>query len=186
VRTDPDGDIEDDDDDDDAEDEVDDEVFGTPLLPRAPPSTACPAAKKFRSAATVAAAAGGKKKKKKSPSIIKTYSSDWSELGATMMAAAKKSHSLAMNHHRLCTPPIQCLVSRAASAVCVVHTSERCSIAAMHSAIFAQRRRTCYTDEREDVFRIARHTRKESLISTRKISSTCRACRTSTTCIAIC
>jgi len=39
-----------------------------------------PAAKKFKCAATVAAAGS---KKKKLPSIIKKYSSDWSELGAT-------------------------------------------------------------------------------------------------------
>jgi len=90
VRTDPDGNIEDDDDDDDAEDEDVDEVFGTPLLLPTAPFAVRPAAKKFKSAATVATAAGGKKKKKILPSIIKKYSSNWSELGATTAPAGKK------------------------------------------------------------------------------------------------
>ena len=87
VRTDPNGNMEDDDYDDDVDDDAEDkdvdEVFGTPLLPPTPR----PAAKKFESAATVATAASGKRKKKISPSIIKKYSSNWSELGATTAAA---------------------------------------------------------------------------------------------------
>ena len=91
ARTDPDGNIEDDnDDDDDAEDEDVDEVFGTPLLLPTPPFAVRPAAKKFKSTTTVATTAGGKKEKKILPSIIKKYSSDWSELGATTAPAGKK------------------------------------------------------------------------------------------------
>jgi len=162
-------DDDDNDDDGDVEDEDVDEVFGA-LLPPTPPSSARPATKKFKSAATVAtaavAAAGGKKKKK-SPSIVKKKkiqqrlerarcSHDNGDCGP------KESRSLAMNDSRLCTPPIRCPTSQVASAVRVVHSSERCSIDAKRSAIFIHGMRTCYTDKREDVFHVARHTRKES------------------------
>jgi len=199
ARTDPDGDINDDDDDDDddeddgdAKDEDVDEVFRTPLLPHTPPSAARPAAKKFKSAAAVAATTAGGKKKKKSPSIKK--------IQQRLERARRRRHhnngdcrqkessslDLAMMMtHRLCTPLIRRPASRVASAVRVVRSSERCLISAKRSAIFVHRMCTRYTDKREDVFRDARHTQKESPTSTRQISSTCRVCRTSTTRIVI-
>jgi len=82
-------DDDDDDDDDEAEEYEVDEDYGT-SLPAMPPSVARPVAKKFKSAAAATITAGGKKKKK-SPSIIKNYSCDWSELGAAAAASKKKA-----------------------------------------------------------------------------------------------